>query len=515
MSDGEGRWFKDGTDDDDFIEDGDHEYDMMMMAEYNMLKLIPYFDAENACSESAKDFWWCFETATEWFDDETRLKMFVARMSGMVGEQWCLSSELTDFETLKRRFYNRFIRLTKEQLLQRLLDAAQEHDELVDDWGRRISRYCDEAMLFKETLRYRAFVNGLRRDRVRRFLDWLPGHSIEVACEWVVAKGFHRPERDDCGVERHGELDEDGLATRIYGLAETVMDLQLETQPRTEELINCEHRVRSSETREGGVGEVEGWSGSAVVDGCGEPYYSSRMQGWHGAAATKTIGREHRWDGGSAGVDAEVEWNVKVTEKDGHVNELPVQSSWNGQVEVERDFDETENVPEEELGSVTRDHGKTVYRSEASFGTLVEETPVEDGAVCEGPGRTISTADERGWVGAATTVVRDRGDVGVAEVRTIDAECFDAVVTVTPCQTFLESCEKHAGWSTVGCVSFEEKATVCRDYSAATGRCSALVSRCELENRSSKDGWIAVEAVPVIERWCGVPLERDKLARVW
>ncbi|KAE8994465.1 hypothetical protein PR001_g20389 [Phytophthora rubi] len=130
MSDCEGRWFEDGTDEDDFAEDGNHEYGLMMKAEYNMLKLIPYFDSENTCSESAKDFWWCFETATEWFDDETRIRMFVARMSGMVGEQWCLRSRLTDFDTLKRRFYNRFIRLTKEQLVLRLLDAAQEHDEL-------------------------------------------------------------------------------------------------------------------------------------------------------------------------------------------------------------------------------------------------------------------------------------------------------------------------------------------------------------------------------------------------
>ncbi|KAE9211473.1 hypothetical protein PF004_g15913 [Phytophthora fragariae] len=124
MDGGKGRWFEEGTDEDDFIEDCDHEYGLMMETEYNMLKLIPYFDSENA-----------------------------SRMSGKVSERWCLSSRLTDFETLKRRFYNRFIRLTKEQLLQRLLDAAQEHDELVDDWGRRISRYCDEARLFKETLR--------------------------------------------------------------------------------------------------------------------------------------------------------------------------------------------------------------------------------------------------------------------------------------------------------------------------------------------------------------------------
>ncbi|KAE8988892.1 hypothetical protein PR003_g22311 [Phytophthora rubi] len=239
------------------------------------------------------------------------------------------------------------------------------------------------------------------------------------------------------------------------------------------------------------------------------------MQGWQGAAATKAIRGEHRWDVGSAGVDAEVDWNVKVTEKDGHVDELPVQLSWNGQVEVERDFDETEDVPEGEWSSVTRDLGKTAYRSEASFGALLEGTPVEDGVVCEGPGRMRSTADERRWVGVATTSVWDQGDVSFVKVGTVDAGCFGMVVTVIPCQTFPESYEELTEWATVSCVSYEMKTVVCRDYRAATGRCSALVSRCELEKRSSKDGWIPVEAVPVIERWCGVPLERDKLARVW
>ncbi|KAE9283500.1 hypothetical protein PF008_g27387 [Phytophthora fragariae] len=536
MGDGEGRWFEEGTGEDGFIEDGDHEYSLMMEAEYDMMKLIPYFDSENACSESAKDFWWCFETATEWFTDASRLRIFKARMSGLVGERWCLSSRLTDFETLKRRFYNRFIRLTKEQLLQRLLDAAQEHDELVDDWGRRISRYCDEARLFKETLRYRAFVNGLRSDRVRRFLDCLPEHSIEVACEWAVAKGFHRPEREDCGVEWrarrceqevsrnwartggggiHGELEEDGLAARIYGRAETVMGLQLKTQRRTEELTEYGPRVRSSTVREDGDAEFEGWCGSAIVDGCGESYRDG-LQDCPRVVGTEVIESEPRGNGESAEVEAEAEWTVKVTEKNGgHVDEVPVELSGSGQVEDVRDFDGTEDAPEEGLCTVARGHAEAACRSEVSFGVPVESTLVGDGAVCEEQGRTVSTADEREWVGAATTGVQNQGDVSEAEVGTVDAECFDTVVIVIPCQTFPESCEGNTEWATVSFVSFETEMVVCRDYSASTGRVSALVSRCELENRSSKDGWVPVEAVPVIESWCGVPLERDKLARVW
>ncbi|EGZ10995.1 hypothetical protein PHYSODRAFT_520025, partial [Phytophthora sojae] len=162
-----------------------------------MLKLIPFFNVRNASTESARDFWWCFETATEGFDDPVRLRVFAARMNGDVAERWCLSSRWGDFETLKRRFYHRFIRLSEEQLLQRLCDAVQERDDPVDEWGLRVARYCDEAQWFNESMRYTVFKNGLRSERVQRCLDCLPIHSIEVACEWVVAKELHRPVRGD------------------------------------------------------------------------------------------------------------------------------------------------------------------------------------------------------------------------------------------------------------------------------------------------------------------------------
>ncbi|KAE9351094.1 hypothetical protein PR003_g5042 [Phytophthora rubi] len=242
-----------------------------------MRELIPYFDSDNASVESAEDFWWCFETATERFNNATRLRMFAARIRGTVGERWRLNSRLTVFATLKRRFYNRFIRLTKEQLLQRLFDATQEPDELVDDWGRQIARYCDEARLFVEALRYTAFKNGLRSERVRKFLECLPEHLIEVACEGAVAKGLHLPARDDrgadrrarrdaqevcrngarnCGSDVHGESEEDGQEARIYGLARIVKDMQPETQRRTEALVKyeavaCSWTVREDEAVRG------------------------------------------------------------------------------------------------------------------------------------------------------------------------------------------------------------------------------------------------------------------------
>ncbi|EGZ04528.1 hypothetical protein PHYSODRAFT_406126, partial [Phytophthora sojae] len=90
------------------------------------LKLIPFFDADTASTERARDFWWCFETATEGFGDLVRLRMFAARMNGWVAERWGLNLRFGDFETLKRRLYNRFIRLTEEELLKRLFDANQE-----------------------------------------------------------------------------------------------------------------------------------------------------------------------------------------------------------------------------------------------------------------------------------------------------------------------------------------------------------------------------------------------------
>ncbi|KAE9250412.1 hypothetical protein PF004_g2968 [Phytophthora fragariae] len=103
MDDGGRRRFEDGIGGDCLVEYGDYK-DNMMKAEYNMRELIPYFDLDNASVESAEDFWWGFEMATEWFDDATRLRMFAARIRGTVGERWRLNSRLTDFETLKRRF---------------------------------------------------------------------------------------------------------------------------------------------------------------------------------------------------------------------------------------------------------------------------------------------------------------------------------------------------------------------------------------------------------------------------
>ncbi|KAE8903231.1 hypothetical protein PF003_g13188 [Phytophthora fragariae] len=279
------------------------------------------------------------------------------------------------------------------------------------------------------------------------------------------------------------------------------MDLQLETQRRTEELTEYGPRVRSSTVREDGDAEFEGWCGSAIVDGCGESYRDG-LQDCPGVVGPEDIESEPRGNGESAEVEAEAEWTVKVTERNGgHVDEVPVELSGNGQVEDVRDFDGTEDAPEEGLCTVARDHAEAACRSEASFGVPVESTLVGDGAVCEEQGSTVSTADERECVGAATTGVQDQGDVSEAEVGTVDAECLDTVVIVIPCQTFPESCEEHAEWATVSCAAFENKTVVCRDYSAATGRYPALVSRCETENRSSKDGWVPVEAVPVIERY--------------
>ncbi|KAE8967390.1 hypothetical protein PF006_g12663 [Phytophthora fragariae] len=244
--------------------------------------------------------------------------------------------------------------------------------------------------------------------------------------------------------------------------------------------------------------------------------YRDGLQDCPGVVGTEDIESEPRGNGESAEVEAEAEWAVRVTERNGgHVDEVPVKLSWNGQVEDGRDFDGTEDAPEEGLCTVARDDAEDACRSEASLGPQVEGTLVEDGAVCDEQGRTVSTADERECVGAATTGVLDQGDVSGSEVGTVDAECFDMVVIVIPGQTFPESCEEHTEWAAVSCASFEKKTTVCRDYNAVTARCSVLVSRCELENRSRKDGWVPVEAVPVIESWCGVPLERDKLARVW
>ncbi|KAE8971605.1 hypothetical protein PR002_g26772 [Phytophthora rubi] len=959
-------WFEDGVVGDGLVEYGDYRGDMMK-AENNMRELIPYFDSDNASVESAEDFWWCFETATERFDDATRLRMFAARIRGTVGERWRLNSRLTDFETLKRRFYNRFIRLTKVELLQRLFDATQEPDELVDDWGRRIARYCDEARLFKEALRYTAFKNGLRSDRVRKCLDCLPEHSIEVACEWVMAKGLHLPERDGRGVDRrarrdaqevcrngarncgsgvHGESEEDGQEAWIYGLARIVKDMQPETQRRTEALVKyeevaCRWTVREDEvvrgekavvgtitsdvrrrrpsarkwvmdnkqsegsgvsagaTREFGVdietkgelgyqgvisrfdtekvdeedqdevdpamqavlmahaeydvatvragetvacadeskfvvteclmnkvmeadsvennvvaaapdsdtrtvaeedhevvvtvgpfreeimtrlrgsvqaenvpgkvieseecasedrdatetvfesfdlfqfgvsrddkavsgesnsdglvartvgcvnidvplGEGEGL-GAAAGDvphaGFAEPtvmissevnslackavclllkeekdepqvgqevekalfgdagtvddlpwcdkalvlhwklvrwlvycvaevlgvvddywkrimewignyfkessaaiwsilwerfketnFKSSKYRPWRrdwrfvcfdcislgndnadvvfvrsegaseasnyvqvvfperppperdrsqvmvdndatlshvghrlldrigrsakpmkpcddkGTDATGGFECEYLRNGVPVDVtNAEVKSGAKITKKNGqYVDEVLMESNWNGQVECQHGCGRQEEALDGKLCTLTRNHAGAACCSEVSFGALVGGTLVDDGAVCEGFGEE---SDDIERFSTATTGFSDHAACIVEEViGTFDGECFDTVVTVISCDAFPESSEDQAKWATVTYVPLAKRAVNCKDYSAVAGRRSELVSRCELENRSSKGGWADVVAVPMIDSWSGVPPERDKLARQW
>ncbi|OWZ06885.1 hypothetical protein PHMEG_00020800 [Phytophthora megakarya] len=279
--------------------------------------------------------------------------MFAARMSGEVGERWWLNSRLPDFGTLKRRFYNRFIRLTNEQLLQRLFDAVQDSNELVDDWGRRVTRYCDEALLFNEKMRFQMFVNGLRSERVRRFLDCVPERSIEMACEWVLAKGFNLPEREDEMVRprvrgceqdasgrggrngRNGIRDcgaEDSLSKRIGGLAEKIEAMRLDTQWFMKEelrlgqglrryMYSDDERIQSDEPGENeqaydGGRDCAYWDGPKCDEDRDYPYWDdqesvldSGNSYWDGDQSLDDCGGTYGDDNSNSEVLEEPGWN--------------------------------------------------------------------------------------------------------------------------------------------------------------------------------------------------------------
>ncbi|KAE8891244.1 hypothetical protein PF005_g1451 [Phytophthora fragariae] len=107
-----------------------------------------------------------------------------------------------------------------------------------------------------------------------------------------------------------------------------------------------------------------------------------------GTAATGGFEYEYRRNGVSVDVDkAEVKWEAKITERNGqHVDDLPVESSWNGQVQGQHGCGRHDGTSEEELCSVTKNHARTACCSEVSFGALVGGTLVDDGAVCKGLG---------------------------------------------------------------------------------------------------------------------------------
>jgi hypothetical protein len=71
----------------------------------NAVKMIQPFYSENATVDKARAFWNAFERATDGLDEQLRLNAFRECLKGKTGEDWWTYSRISDFETLRVRFY--------------------------------------------------------------------------------------------------------------------------------------------------------------------------------------------------------------------------------------------------------------------------------------------------------------------------------------------------------------------------------------------------------------------------
>ncbi|EGZ04527.1 hypothetical protein PHYSODRAFT_343189 [Phytophthora sojae] len=255
-------------------------------------------------------------------------------------------------------------------------------------------RYCDEAQWFNEKMRYTVFKNGLRSER-----------SIEAACEWVVAKGLHRPVCEDydvdCQTRGHvystsgygrsrvvdGNSGEIGVATGVHGLVG--------------KMNSNKAKVQSPDTVISLMLVMERLTGAVVGVGYGGLDWCAREQAGHGLAG-KDIEREGRRACVPVGEDeADIEF-----EEQG-VAEVPVEASCNEAVdEVRADhtdatYDSEMSLPKVKNGTVAECLvGTKVLRAEvrtvvvpvahSAESRTVSCQEVEVGAVVEEQVRTIT-----------------------------------------------------------------------------------------------------------------------------
>jgi len=164
---------------------------------FNSIKLLAPFNSDATTPEQAKLFWDMFELNTQGLDDATRVQAFLQKLKGKIGESWWSNSRIDSFDKLRRRFFNRFIYLSVEQLLDRLRNAHRQHGESMEEWADRVNALCEQVKFYDPLGRYQYFLDGLRHKRVRSLLDNNVLLSIEDACQFLEAKNMLRPIEDE------------------------------------------------------------------------------------------------------------------------------------------------------------------------------------------------------------------------------------------------------------------------------------------------------------------------------
>ncbi|OWZ00159.1 hypothetical protein PHMEG_00028718, partial [Phytophthora megakarya] len=167
----------------------------------NALQMLQPFYSDDATAERGGSFWEAFERATVGLDDVLRLSAFRDRLKGKAGEQWWAHSRIDDFETLKTRFYNRFICQTPQQRIELLKKTIRTRGMSAEVWGDLISKLCDDACCYDPDMRYQYFLSGLRNRDWKSMLSNAMVDSIPQAVTVLLYKNMHLPVENDADFE--------------------------------------------------------------------------------------------------------------------------------------------------------------------------------------------------------------------------------------------------------------------------------------------------------------------------
>jgi hypothetical protein len=138
-----------------------------------------------------------FKLNKQRLDDATRVQAFLQKLKEKTGESWWSNPRIDSFDTLRRRFFNRFIYLSVEQLLDRLRKAHRRLGESMEEWADRVNALCEQVKFYDPLGLYQYFLDGLRHKRVRSLLDNNVLLSSEDACQFLEAKNMLRPIEDE------------------------------------------------------------------------------------------------------------------------------------------------------------------------------------------------------------------------------------------------------------------------------------------------------------------------------
>lgn len=164
----------------------------------NAVDMINPFYSDGYTVERARTFWAEFERITRGMDDDLRMTVFRRCMKGKTGEDWWSHSRITDFETLRVRFHNRFLCISPPQMMERLKTTKRTRGESVEEWADRIRDLCDEASIFDPLMRYQYFLSGIRNSTWTVALQTTMVNSIEEAVTVLLFKNMQIPvERDE------------------------------------------------------------------------------------------------------------------------------------------------------------------------------------------------------------------------------------------------------------------------------------------------------------------------------